>query len=89
MLAAMLATAILAAEPAATPPAPAASAKAAVKDPNALVCRSEQRPGSRLSTRVCMTAAEDERRRQLERQALTSAQGQANRPADAMMMTQH
>ncbi|HLZ75844.1 hypothetical protein [Phenylobacterium sp.] len=95
MLAAMLAGAILAAaEPAATPPsaAPPATAKAPtakVSDPNALVCHSEQLPGSRLSTRVCMTQAEAERRRQMDRQGLNAAQAQSGKPADAMMMTPH
>lgn len=93
MLGLLLSGAILAAAaPAAEPLAPAAahSAKAPpVKDPNALVCHSEQLPGSRLSTRVCMTAQEAERRRQADRQGLNAAQGQYARPPDPMMMNPH
>ena len=95
MLGVVLAGLILAAaaDPAAAPtaPAPAAVAKApAAKppagDPNALVCHSEQRPGSRLSTRVCMTAAEDARRGQRDRQELNAAQAGYARPGGDMMM---
>ena len=95
MLGLWLAGAILAAaEPAATPPsaAPPAIAKAPaakLPDPNALVCHSEPLPGSRLSTRVCMTKAEAEARRQRDRQGLNAAQAQYGKPADAMMMTPH
>jgi hypothetical protein len=92
MLGVVLAGAILAAgadpAPQAAAPAPAA-AKPPAKDPNALVCRSEQIPGSRLSNKVCMTAAEAARRQAADRQGLNSAQVQSGKPADAMMMTPH
>jgi hypothetical protein len=91
MLGVWLAGVILAAgtDPAAAPAAPTptpAAAKASVKDPNALVCHSEQLPGSRLSTRVCMTAVEAARRQQQDRRDLGSAQMQSARPAGDMMM---
>ena len=92
MLGVVLAGAILAAgadpAPPAGGPAPAA-AKAPAKDPNALVCRSEQIPGSRLSSKVCMTTAEAERRQAADRQGLNAAQAQSGKPVDGMMMTPH
>ncbi len=97
MLGAWLAGVILAAEPAA-PGAPpiastpasvvgkAASARPQANDPTVLVCHSEQIPGSRLSTRVCMTAADAARRRQQDQRDLSSAQMQPVRPSGDMMM---
>jgi hypothetical protein len=79
---AILAAGAESAPKAAAPAAPAA--KATAKDPNALVCHSEQLPGSR----VCMTAAEAARRQQQDRRDLGAAQMQSARPAgDMMMMT--
>ena len=94
MLGVLLAGVILAAAEPAAPPnasAPAAAAKASASkppanDPNGLVCHSEQLPGSRLSTRVCMTAADAARRQQQDRRDLGSAQMQPARPAGDMMM---
>lgn len=89
MLGVWLAGVILAAaEPAAPPsgPTPVAAGKAPAKNPNALVCHSEQLPGSRLSTRVCMTAAEAMRRQQQDRRDLGAAQLQNARPAGDMVM---
>jgi hypothetical protein len=92
MLGVFLAGAILAAGAAPAAAGASATAQAAkppAKEPNALVCHSELLPGSRLSTRVCTTTAEAERRRQMDRQNLNAAQAQSGKTSDAMMMTPH
>ena len=91
-----LATAILAAaevaNPAAAPPAANAAAhveavaRTSPKDPNALVCHSESTTGSRLMTKVCMTAQQAELRRLQDREALRQAQDRRASPGGDMMM---
>jgi hypothetical protein len=92
MLGVFLATTILAAaevaNPAAppAPPAHAAPAKVGLKDPNALVCHSETSTGSRLTTKVCMTAQQAELRRIQDRETLRQAQGRLAAPGGDGMM---
>lgn len=89
----MLAAAADVANPAAPPPAapphaPAAqvaAGKTGLKDPNALVCHSENSTGSRLVTKVCMTAQQAELRRIQDRESLRQAQSRLGTPGDMMM----
>ena len=93
MLGVFLATAILAAADQAGPAAPPAAApahaepvKTGLKDPNALVCHSESSTGSRLMTKVCMTAEQAELRRLQDRESLRQAQGRLASPGGDGMM---
>jgi hypothetical protein len=54
-------------------------------DPNALVCHSEQMPGSRLTTRTCMHVEEWRMRQLQDRQNLNNAQGRSQPSATTMM----
>jgi hypothetical protein len=82
MLAALMSgLAIIAADP--SPPAPAAptapkpTATTTPPDSTRLVCKKETAPNSRLTQRVCMTAAEWEQRTEASRAAVQEIQ---NRP---------
>jgi hypothetical protein len=89
MLGVFLATAILAADtptpaaPAAPPPR-AEAARSELKDSGALVCHSETSTGSRLTTKVCMTAQQAELRRLQDRETLRQAQGRVTPGGDMM-----
>ncbi len=47
-----------------------ANKKGSDADNNKIICRKVSRPGSRISRRVCLTAAEEKQRRADDRQAL-------------------
>jgi len=68
-----------------TPPATAgyASTEQIEGDPNRMVCKSQQETGSRLSTRVCKTAAEWEEQRLENRDVIRNAT-QSGTPRPAM-----
>lgn len=69
MISLVMAMAMLAAgEPAAAP----ADKKA--KDPNEMVCKREKASGSNMKTRVCMTAAQWEARRETDKEMVDAAQ---------------
>ncbi len=52
-----------------------AKKRADAKNPNRMVCRYEEAPGTRFkSNKICMTAAEWENQRQLERQQIDHIQ---------------
>lgn len=54
--------------------APAAATKPAVADKNAQVCKREAALGTRMKTRVCMTQAEWDQRKQDARNDVDAAQ---------------
>jgi hypothetical protein len=68
MISLVLAMALLAADG----PTPAPDKKA--DDPNAVVCKREKVSGSNMKTRVCMTAAQWEERRQQDKDMVDEAQ---------------
>lgn len=79
---AMFATLAAAATPPADPPTDVSSAtvkgaKKDANDPNRTVCRSEPNPGSRMSTRVCMTQQQWDRNEDASHQLLRDAQDKA------------
>ena len=81
MLALAIVAVLAAAEtPPADPPTNVTSAtvkgaKNDAKDPNRTVCRSEASPGSRMTTRVCMTQQQWDRNEEASHQLLRDAQG--------------
>lgn len=69
MISLFVAMAMFAAEPAAAP-----ADKKAAKGPNEMVCKREKASGSNLKTRVCMTAAQWEERREADKEMVDNAQ---------------
>jgi hypothetical protein len=68
MISLFMAMAMFAADPA------AASADKKAKAPNEMVCKREKASGSNMKTRVCMTAAQWEERREADKEMIDGAQ---------------